>query len=312
MNNGAADANQAYGALNESLHIARFSLERAFRTHLEPLIMGDAWRECGAGFDDINAFMDSLRLDKFKMIANERKPIVNRIKELQPEVSNRQISRTLGVDESTVRADIAGNPAGPEKNASGNNGEEWPGAGNPAPPPNRTSFTGETEWYTPVEHLERARRVLGVIDLDPASSAIAQERVKAAQYYTRESNGLARRWRGRVWLNPPYAQPAIEDFIDKLIKETATACTVEAILLTHNYTDTAWFHKAAQAAALICFTRGRIAFEAPTGERAQPTQGQAFFYFGPNRSAFVSEFADVGFIVEAGDAGFMVQVGGAP
>jgi hypothetical protein len=42
MNNGAADANQAYGALNESLHLARFSLERAFRTHLEPLISGDA------------------------------------------------------------------------------------------------------------------------------------------------------------------------------------------------------------------------------------------------------------------------------
>jgi hypothetical protein len=115
MNNGAADANQAYGALNESLHLARFSLERAFHTHLEPLISGDAWRECGAGFDDINAFMDSLRLDKFKVIAAERKPIVNRIKELQPDVSNRQIARTLGVDEGTVRNDAAENSAAPGK-----------------------------------------------------------------------------------------------------------------------------------------------------------------------------------------------------
>lgn len=166
----------------------------------------------------------------------------------------------------------------------------------------RTAFTGETEWYTPVEHLERARRVLGAIDLDPASSAIAQERVNAAQYFTRESNGLARVWRGRIWLNPPYAQPAIEDFVDKLVKEVAWARVAEAILLTHNYTDTAWFHKAAAAASLICFTRGRIAFEAPTGERAQPTQGQAFFYFGPNHGAFASNFADVGFIVAAGGA----------
>jgi phage N-6-adenine-methyltransferase len=302
VNNGAADANQAYGALNESLHFARFSLERAFRTHLEPLISGDAWKQCGAGFDDINAFMDSLRLDKFKMIAAERKPIVNRIKELQPDVSNRQIARTLGVDEGTIRNDAAEFSAEPEKTPNELSGAEKETAENSAGEPNlfRSRFTGETEWYTPVEHLERARRALGAIDLDPASSDVAQERVKAAHYYTRESNGLARLWPGRIWLNPPYAQPSIEDFIDKLIKETAEGRTLEAILLTHNYTDTAWFHKAATAASLICFTRGRIAFEAPTGERAQPTQGQAFFYFGPRHSAFASNFADVGFIVEAG------------
>jgi hypothetical protein len=32
----------------------------------------------------------------------------------------------------------------------------------------------------------------------------------------------------------------------------------------------------AHAANLICFTRGRIRFESPTGELASPTQGQAF------------------------------------
>lgn len=300
MSDGAADANQAYGALNESLHLARFSLERAFRTHLEPLISGDAWKQCGAGFDDINAFMDSLRLDKFKMIAAERKPIVNRIKELQPDVSNSQIGRTLGFDEKTIRNDISENSEGPGKNTNEINGRQDDGSENSEPNLFRARFTGETEWYTPVEHLERARRALGAIDLDPASSDVAQERVKAAHYYTRESNGLARVWPGRIWLNPPYAQPSIEDFIDKLIKETAAGRADQAILLTHNYTDTAWFHKAATAASLICFTRGRIAFEAPTGERAQPTQGQAFFYFGPHHGAFASNFADVGFIVEAG------------
>lgn len=72
-----------------------------------------------------------------------------------------------------------------------------------------TFGTGENEWYTPAEHLERARQVLGSIDLDPASSDFAQQRVKAAQHFTIEDDGLKREWAGRVWLNPPYAQPAI-------------------------------------------------------------------------------------------------------
>src|SRR6185437_4159580 len=49
--------------------------------------------------------------------------------------------------------------------------------------PNRTSFTGENEWFTPVEWLDRARDVLEEIDLDPESHPIAQERVKAAQFF---------------------------------------------------------------------------------------------------------------------------------
>jgi hypothetical protein len=32
---------------------------------------------------------------------------------------------------------------------------------------NRTSFTGNNQWFTPPEHIELARRVLGEIDLDP-------------------------------------------------------------------------------------------------------------------------------------------------
>jgi hypothetical protein len=44
-------------------------------------------------------------------MAMERQALVKRIKRLQPDVSNRQIARMLGVDESTVRKDLAGNPA---------------------------------------------------------------------------------------------------------------------------------------------------------------------------------------------------------
>ena len=131
----------------------------------------------------------------------------------------------------------------------------------------RTGYTGNYEWYTPAEYVERARRVLGGIDLDPASSAAAQETVKAESYFRQDDDGLKREWHGRVWLNPPYNQPAIEQFIDKLIGERAAGRTSQAILLTHNSTDTGWFHKAASASSAICFPRGRIAFVDTAGER---------------------------------------------
>jgi hypothetical protein len=67
-------------------------------------------------------------------------------------------------------------------------------------------------------------------------------------------------------------------------------------MLTHNYTDTAWFHEAAGAAKAICFPMGRIRFEAPNGELAAPTQGQAFFYFGNNVEAFYEEFCRIGIV----------------
>jgi phage N-6-adenine-methyltransferase len=161
----------------------------------------------------------------------------------------------------------------------------------------RAQGTGENEWYTPAEHIEAAREVLGEIDLDPASSIIANKTVRAAQFFTIEDNGLEREWHGRVWINPPYAQPHILHFAQKIAKEYIEGRTVEAIALTHNYTDTAWFHLLGTYAAAICFTRGRIGFLSPEGQKAAPTQGQAFFYFGPDPAKFSQVFTRFGLVM---------------
>lgn len=163
----------------------------------------------------------------------------------------------------------------------------------------RAQGTGENEWYTPAEYVEAAREVLGAFDLDPASSEYAQRTVRAAKFFTVNDDGLKQEWGGRVWLNPPYAQPAIANFIDKLLLELREGRTTSAILLTHNYTDTGWFHAAAGAANAICFTRGRIRFVSPDGGIAAPTQGQAFFYFGPDVDVFAGTFKRVGFVLVA-------------
>ena len=159
------------------------------------------------------------------------------------------------------------------------------------------SGTGENEWFTPPEYLEAARDVIGGIDLDPASSDKAQEHVRADQYFTKANSGLDQDWGGRVWLNPPYAQPLIAEFVSKMVREVGIGRVKAAIMLTHNYTDTAWFHEAAHACAAVCFTRGRVKFFDANGAIAAPTQGQAFFYFGIHGVDFADRFSEIGFVV---------------
>lgn len=160
-----------------------------------------------------------------------------------------------------------------------------------------TEGTGEFERYTPAIYVEKAREVLGAIDLDPATSDYAQETVRAEDYFTVNDDGLGREWHGRVWLNPPYHRDLAPKFIAKLIEEIEADRVGEAIVLTNNSTDTEWFRTAAKECAAICFTTGRIRFEVPNAEPVMPTQGQAFFYFGSNVKKFASVFKAVGLCV---------------
>lgn len=156
--------------------------------------------------------------------------------------------------------------------------------------------TGQDEWYTPPEYVLLARSVMGDIDLDPASHPTPQEWIKAKTYFTAEDNALNHMWHGRVWLNPPYSRELIGAFITKLLAELEAKRVSEAILLTHNYTETSWFQTAADKAALICFPRGRIKFIDINRAESNPTQGQAFFYYGPRVEEFNFVFGDYGLI----------------
>jgi phage N-6-adenine-methyltransferase len=158
--------------------------------------------------------------------------------------------------------------------------------------------TGQPEWYTPPEYIDAAREVLGDIDLDPATSEVAQETVQASDYFTAETNGLDKPWQGRVWLNPPYAADLVGKFAAKLVDHYREGDIAAAMLLVNNATDTEWFQKAASDCKAVCFPSGRIRFLDDQGKPGAPLQGQAILYFGEDKQRFMERFATFGFCLE--------------
>lgn len=160
-----------------------------------------------------------------------------------------------------------------------------------------TMGTGKNEWYTPAPIIEDVRRVMGTIDIDPASNDQANETVQAVTYYTEEDDGLMHGWLGNVWLNPPYSRDLMPKFVEKLIDEYRAGNVSQAIMVSHNNTETRWFQSVAAVSAAICFPAKRIQFY--EGDNvASPVNGQAFFYLGQNRQKFIDVFSEYGLIVE--------------
>jgi hypothetical protein len=138
---------------------------------------------------------------------------------------------------------------------------------------------------------------MGGLDLDPASSDAAQRVVRAARYFTAETDDLAQPWRARrLWMNPPYSSPLIGRFVDKLLDERRTGRVTQAVVLVDNRTDTRWFHALARRAAALCLTFGRIRFRRPDGTGDSPTNGSCFFYLGDDPDRFAVVFGEIGLV----------------
>ncbi|MCG3208599.1 MAG: hypothetical protein FOGNACKC_02210 [Anaerolineae bacterium] len=156
--------------------------------------------------------------------------------------------------------------------------------------------SGENEWYTPAPYIDRARQVLGRIDLDPASSDIANQVVQAATYFTSETDGLSQLWPGRVWLNPPFDASA--EWSSRLAASYEAGQTEAAVLLVKVAFGYNWFNELWENYP-ICLARERISFVKPDGTVIGPHKvGSAFFYFGEDFDRFAAGFADVGRIIE--------------
>lgn len=279
------------------------------------------FKRIGLGSDeDKRTHARALNIARRHLDSKQKRELIAAELKDDPERSNRQIGEALGVDHKTV-ASVRGEGEACGEIPHVSTVTDTAGRKQPSRKPTKTILiddddtvkdsakaakaknthvsknSGENEWYTPDDILDRARAVLGGFDLDPASSAIANERVKAARFFTEEDDGLSLPWDAeRIWMNPPYAQPLIAQFCSKFAEKLAVGG--EGIALVNNATETAWFQDLASVADAICFPRGRIRFIDPNGEaRGAPLQGQAVVYVGGNAEAFVSAFQDIGFVM---------------
>jgi hypothetical protein len=123
---------ERYGALQEGAHVAGYTFERAC-SHLEWLLENDRWK-LGDRFEDVNAFLNSIRLDQFRQTVEQRKRIAEQIKKLQPAASMRAIGPTLGVSHAQVERDLAGTNVPPSLENTNKNNNRNDAAGTDVPP----------------------------------------------------------------------------------------------------------------------------------------------------------------------------------
>lgn len=114
------------------------------------------------------------------------------------------------------------------------------------------------DWLTPPEIIA----ALGRFDLDPCAHP-QQFYQTATKMIAPPSDGLAAKWKGRVWLNPPYGSDIVR-WMSRLAEHG------NGISLTPARTEVeSWFWPSIwEKADAVLFLRGRLYFHRPNGETA--------------------------------------------
>ena len=158
--------------------------------------------------------------------------------------------------------------------------------------------SANNEWYTPPHIIEAARKAMGGIDTDPATSLKANEIVQAKTIYTIDNCGLKNDWLGNIWLNPPYARGLVNAFIDRAIEEFLRGNARQACILVNNATETRWFQRLLKYSDAVCFLNQRVRFILPCGNaKGAPLQGQVVVYIGSWVRNFQESFDRAGVIL---------------
>lgn len=108
------------------------------------------------------------------------------------------------------------------------------------------------EWETPQHIIDQLNEEFH-FTLDPCAS---HSNHKCDRYFTKEDDGLSKKWGGVVFCNPPYSQ--IAKWIKKASEEAEEGTTV--VLLIPARTDTRWFHDYIYGKHEIRFIKGRLHF----------------------------------------------------
>lgn len=149
------------------------------------------------------------------------------------------------------------------------------------------------EWLTPPDLVER----LGPFDLDPCAPE-GPPWLPIPCTYTIVDDGLARDWRGRVWLNPPYSE--VETWMARMARYPRGGTA-----LVFARTETRWwFESVWPVASALLFLRGRLTFyEGATRRRSKAGHNSG----GPSVLVAYGD-ADATRLYEAADLGAYVRL----
>lgn len=177
-----------------------------------------------------------------------------------------------------------------------------------APNQGSTPAKRSDEYYTPASVIALVHTLFGgAPELDPASSAVANQTVQATRYFTQADNGLSQPWLATtVFMNPPFSLKV--RFVEKLHHAYQAGSIGEALCLIPATVDTLLWQRYIRLYPW-CAWSGRIDFL--TGHQGV-TFPSAIIYFGRRLDAFCDVFGAHGLIyppaLSAGRRAAMQQI----
>jgi phage N-6-adenine-methyltransferase len=144
---------------------------------------------------------------------------------------------------------------------------------------NRVHFSSEGScWETPPELFAEVQKEWHCT-LDVCAT---KENDKCKRYFTPEQDGLAQKWHGVCWMNPPYGRE-IGKWIEKAYGYYREGGVVVALLPSR--TDTRWFHRYILPCADIRFLPGRVRFLRGSAAGPAPFPSMIVVWNGKKESA---------------------------
>ena len=109
----------------------------------------------------------------------------------------------------------------------------------------------ETKWETPLKLFEKIDNEYN-FTLDVCA---LPENAKCKEFFTPEIDGLSQKWRGVVWLNPPYGREQT-----KWVKKASESECISVCLIPSRTDTKLWQEIIFKKAKAICFLKGRLKF----------------------------------------------------
>ncbi len=156
-------------------------------------------------------------------------------------------------------------------------------------------FSKDPEWNTPSWIYERARLIMGSIDLDPATNqeAIDQGNV-ATRYFTKEDDGLKQDWgkQVNVFCNPPYTLENKASGAKAFLIKLMASDYKQAVFITIEDSGTFYGHFLWPLCTAVFIPKGWVAFS----DQNKNTRSSLVWGIGVDELMFWMAFKGLGHV----------------